>query len=236
MSTCTLLLAPEADPASACGAAPAVDLDGGQVDQLLLGAFTRARRRLRGAIVAISDRTMITNAAASELLQPEDRRLLWPRAHSGGRHPTERDAPFVLANGMIVYKSCYPVESDGCLVGVVLHLQVAPPARAKLVASRAAGSLERSATLRAIRPTVDAALLTGWSDLTDSERTVAELVGQGLSNKQTGRRLFMSPHTVDYHLRRIYRKLGITSRVELARLLGEHYESLADAILEERIA
>ena len=70
--------------------------------------------------------------------------------------------------------------------------------------------------MRAIPPTVDATLLTGWSDLTDSERTVAELVGQGLSNKQTGRRLFMSLHTIDYHLRRIFRKLGITSRVELA--------------------
>ena len=79
---------------------------------------------------------------------------------------------------------------------------------------------------------MDSALLSGWSDLTDSERTVAELVGRGLSNKKTGRRLFMSPHTVDYHLRRIYRKLGISSRVELARLLGEHYESLTYAPTE----
>ena len=80
------------------------------------------------------------------------------------------------------------------------------------------------------------ALLSGWWDLTDSERTVAEVVGRGFTNKQVGRRLFMSPHTVDYHLRRIYRKLGISSRVELARLLGEHYESLSDAAPQDEVA
>jgi DNA-binding CsgD family transcriptional regulator len=253
MSTCALFPDPESDlvsvdpspgddgtdPASACDAEEArpIELDAGHVDQLLLEAFTRARRRLRGAVVAISDRTMIANPGASEILQPEDRRVLWPPAQSGRRHATERDVPLVLANGMIVYRTCYPVESDGRLVGVVLHLQAAPPARANLIASPGAGSPERGAALRSILPTVGAALLADWLDLTDSERTVAELVGQGLSNKQTGRRLFMSPYTVDYHLRRIYRKLGITSRVELARLLGEHYESLADAALpEDRIA
>ena len=252
MSTCTLFPAHEpdpasvdpspgnneADPASACDAEEArpIELDGRQVDQLLLEAFTRARRRLRGAVVALSDRTMMTNVSASEILQPEDRLSLWQRTHSGGRHASERHVPFVLANGMIVYGSCYPVESDGCPVGVVLHLQVAPPTRAQLIGSRGAGSLEPAGTLGTIPPTVDASLLTGWCDLTDSERTIAELVGQGLSNKQTGRRLFISPHTVDFNLRRIYRKLGIASRVELARLLGEHYGLLADAAPEDRIA
>jgi DNA-binding CsgD family transcriptional regulator len=76
----------------------------------------------------------------------------------------------------------------------------------------------------------------GDAPLTDSERSAAELVGEGLSNKQAGRRLFMSPHTVDYHLRRIYQKLGIRSRVELARLLGERKESLAGPLPEHRIA
>ena len=82
--------------------------------------------------MAISDRTMITNTGASEILQPEDRRLLWQQAQSGLHHASERDVPFVLANGMIVSRSCCPVESDGYLVGIVLHLQVAPPARARL--------------------------------------------------------------------------------------------------------
>src|SRR5689334_4730330 len=113
MSTCTLHLAEESDPASVergrgdddagpaanRGAGPTrpIELDGRQIDQLLLEAFARARRRMRGAIVAISDRTMITNTAASELLQPEDRCILWQRTHSDGQRATERDAPCVLA-------------------------------------------------------------------------------------------------------------------------------------------
>jgi DNA-binding CsgD family transcriptional regulator len=56
----------------------------------------------------------------------------------------------------------------------------------------------------------------GWDSLTDAERRVAELVAEGLTNQQAGRRLFVSRHTVDFHLRQIFRKLGITSRVELA--------------------
>jgi DNA-binding CsgD family transcriptional regulator len=53
--------------------------------------------------------------------------------------------------------------------------------------------------------------------LSDPERDVARLVGAGLTNRQVARRLFLSPHTVNYHLRGIFRKLGISSRVELAR-------------------
>ncbi|MGZ0153602.1 LuxR C-terminal-related transcriptional regulator [Kribbella sp. WER1] len=54
--------------------------------------------------------------------------------------------------------------------------------------------------------------------LTDTERSVAELVAAGLTNRETAARLFISPHTVDYHLRHIFRKLDIASRVQLARL------------------
>ncbi len=60
-----------------------------------------------------------------------------------------------------------------------------------------------------------------WERLTESERTVADLVAQGLSNRQTADRMFLSPHTVSFHLRKVYRKLGITSRVTLARLSTE---------------
>lgn len=59
---------------------------------------------------------------------------------------------------------------------------------------------------------------SGWESLTKTERKVAELVADGLTNQQVARHLFISPHTVGFHLRQIYRKLGIRSRTALVRL------------------
>ena len=57
---------------------------------------------------------------------------------------------------------------------------------------------------------------TGWASLTPAEIRVAELVKDGLSNADIGRRLLCSARTVQAHLTHIYAKLGITSRAELA--------------------
>ena len=62
--------------------------------------------------------------------------------------------------------------------------------------------------------------LTEWAALSPREVAVARLAAEGLTNQQIGRRLRVSPHTVNYHLRRIFRKLNLRSRVELARLFG----------------
>jgi DNA-binding CsgD family transcriptional regulator len=61
----------------------------------------------------------------------------------------------------------------------------------------------------------------GWPSLTESERRVAELVARGHSNKEIGERLYMSHRTVASHLYRIFPKLGLRSRVELARVVIE---------------
>ncbi|MFZ2045528.1 MAG: helix-turn-helix transcriptional regulator, partial [Trebonia sp.] len=61
----------------------------------------------------------------------------------------------------------------------------------------------------------------GWDSLTDTERRVTDLVAQGLSNRQVANRVFLSTHTVAFHLRHIFWKLGITSRVQLARIVAE---------------
>jgi DNA-binding CsgD family transcriptional regulator len=49
---------------------------------------------------------------------------------------------------------------------------------------------------------------------------VIDLVAQGLTNREAGERLFLSHHTIGYHLRSIFTKLGVHSRVELARLVA----------------
>ncbi len=63
----------------------------------------------------------------------------------------------------------------------------------------------------------------GWESLTDSEVSVARLAAEGLTNPQIGDRLFISRRTVATHLANVFRKLGITNRVQLAAELGRRH-------------
>lgn len=64
-------------------------------------------------------------------------------------------------------------------------------------------------------PTRHAGERASWSDLTEAEGRVARLVAGGLTNKGVAEQLSLSHHTVDAHLKHIFTKLGIHSRVEL---------------------
>ena len=63
---------------------------------------------------------------------------------------------------------------------------------------------------------------SGWAAMTTSELAVARLVAEGLTNREVAERLFVSPHTVNSHLRHVFAKIGINSRVELARLAHDY--------------
>jgi DNA-binding CsgD family transcriptional regulator len=56
------------------------------------------------------------------------------------------------------------------------------------------------------------------TNLTAQERQVARFVADGLSNREVAAQLFLSPRTIDFHLRNVFAKTGVTSRGELARL------------------
>src|SRR6185312_1064017 len=56
-------------------------------------------------------------------------------------------------------------------------------------------------------------------ELSSQEAQVARLARDGLSNAEIGERFFISQHTVAYHLRKIFNKLGISSRSQLGRVL-----------------
>jgi DNA-binding CsgD family transcriptional regulator len=58
-------------------------------------------------------------------------------------------------------------------------------------------------------------------DLTAQERQIAQLARDQLSNPEIGARLFLSPRTVEWHLRTVYGKLGVSSRKELRGSEGE---------------
>jgi DNA-binding CsgD family transcriptional regulator len=61
--------------------------------------------------------------------------------------------------------------------------------------------------------------LSSWYDITGRERTIIDQLREGIPAKQIARRLGLSVHTVNDHLKAIYRKTGITSREEVMAVL-----------------
>jgi DNA-binding CsgD family transcriptional regulator len=172
------------------------------IEWVLHDRFVHARRAKR-PVVLVSEYTMMANPAATGVVDLLDRPRLWEWA----RRMIEnrgRSQDIVFSTDVSV-TGCEPVHAGGALIGALVWLDVAET-----------GDPAGSPASRSGRPAI------GWGALTDSERGVADLVAYGMTNRQVAERLFVSPHTVDAHLRHIFNKLGIRSRVELARLVAEH--------------
>jgi sigma-54 dependent transcriptional regulator, acetoin dehydrogenase operon transcriptional activator AcoR len=180
--------------------------DASAAERTLMAHFVRVRRHARGAIVSVNERTMITNAAAARLVDESDRSTLW----EWGRRAVARGDTGVdqlrLSTGMTVTVRCEPVESATETVGVLVQLDARPPVPS---------APRRQSRNRPKRQTF------GWASLSPSQLGIAELVASGLTNQEVAARLYLSRHTIDFHLREIFSKLGIDSRVKLARLVSE---------------
>jgi DNA-binding CsgD family transcriptional regulator len=93
-------------------------------------------------------------------------------------------------------------------------------AHAAFEAMGAAGFAERArrellATGETVRKRTD----DTRGDLTPQEAQIARLASERLSNPEIGAQLYLSPRTVEYHLRKVFQKLGVSSRRELAGAL-----------------
>jgi DNA-binding CsgD family transcriptional regulator/tetratricopeptide (TPR) repeat protein len=102
------------------------------------------------------------------------------------------------------------------LLDAALELYAA--AGAERGAARVRGALRARG---ARRPSGRPRSSSDWPELTESELAVVRLVAQGATNREVAERIYISPHTVNSHLRHVFAKLGIRSRVELARMTAE---------------
>ncbi|MDB5068537.1 MAG: transcriptional regulator [Chloroflexi bacterium] len=173
-------------------------------DRALLEGFLRARRGARGALVALNGQAMYTNAPAVKLLHDIDRALLWELVSSAlfDRQRAELELPVPPGGSSIV--SCETIADGGDAVGALVRFLPQPLATGA-----------HPAAPEGRRPRA----LLGWDSLTETERSVTELVSEGRTNREIAASTFLSPHTVGYHLRHIFSKLGVDSRVELTRLV-----------------
>ena len=74
--------------------------------------------------------------------------------------------------------------------------------------------------LRAAGENVGARTREAWWDLTPQELQIAQMAADGLSNREIGERLYLSHRTISTHLYRLFPKLGVSSRTQLASALG----------------
>jgi DNA-binding CsgD family transcriptional regulator len=169
---------------------------------------------LATAVQALEARKALLAGAVAALVAPDG--LAAGLFESALADPGARLWPFDLARVHLLYGE--RLRRSRAITLSRHHLQTALTAFELLGASawaaRATAELAATAAARYRRE-------TGYQDpLTAQELQVAELAAAGLSNKQIGARLYMSPRTVSAHLYRIFPKLGIGSRAALRDALS----------------
>ena len=87
-----------------------------------------------------------------------------------------------------------------------------------LAEAREVEAVRRGGELLATGETVRKRQVDTRDELTPQEKQIARLARDGLSNSEIGTRLFLSPRTVEWHLRKVFGKLEIRSRHELSDL------------------
>lgn len=106
--------------------------------------------------------------------------------------------------------------TDGAIASLDRALEVNVHVGASWDAARVRGRLRKLGVRRRI--VVSERPASGWEALTGAEVAVAQLAAEGKTNREIAETLFKSPHTVNTHLRHIFDKLGVNSRISLTRM------------------
>jgi transcriptional regulator of acetoin/glycerol metabolism/DNA-binding CsgD family transcriptional regulator len=179
-------------------------LEESSVDERVLREhFLKARRTSRGPLVALNERSFLASGAAAGIMQTLDRELIWHWATRALSDCQQEWSQLSLTGGRSVTVRCEPVLDGTRVVGAVVHLETG----SALVGTASGRRGGRSTAAH------------DWSTLTRTERAVADQVALGMTNAEAAARLCLSPHTIDYHLRQVFRKLDVRSRVELTRAM-----------------
>ncbi|MFC5186079.1 AAA family ATPase [Actinomadura harenae] len=129
-------------------------------------------------------------------------------------HLSRSEAVLHLARTHLLYGEW--LRREGRRRDAITHLRTA---HQRLTSAGAAGFARRAAReLAAVGERPPKAAASPWGGLTAQEARVAALVAAGATNREAAERLFLSPRTVDAHMRNILRKLGLASRKALRDL------------------
>ncbi|WP_433445872.1 helix-turn-helix transcriptional regulator [Streptomyces sp. CA-142005] len=175
------------------------------------GHLDEARRHVQAAVndglPAISPRLALVTAAVHAMTSQDQASSLYQRALA---LPGAAVFPFETARIRLAYGERLRRDHETRAAREQLKeaLRVLPELGALPWAERARAELAAAGAAFGARG-------EGWQSLTVQERQIAELAATGLTNKEIGAKLFLSPRTVSSHLYRIFPKLGITSRAAL---------------------
>jgi DNA-binding CsgD family transcriptional regulator len=109
-------------------------------------------------------------------------------------------------------------ETEDAIASLDRALTINAQVGASWDAARVRGRLRQLGVRRRI--VISERPATGWQALTSAEAAVAQLASEGKTNREIAETLFISPHTVNTHLRHIFDKLGVSSRIALTRMAG----------------
>ena len=188
----------------------------------LAARYEREAQQLRGPwmLMIVARIRGLIAAAEGDLVAASDALAAARSYEDSGAWPFER-ARTLLALGRLRRRQRQKGEARECFEQALAIFDALPaPLWSELVSTELGRLGLRRSTTR---------------QMTESERRVAKLAASGFTNREVAAKLFMSPKTVEAHLARAYRKLGIHSRAELgARLAPPSDETLSGGSLRSR--